>query len=207
MNIIESLQWRYATKSFDKSKKISPQEWNKIEDALVLSASSFGLQPWKFVIISDTEKRKKMTPLSWNQTQVENCSHYVVFCAKNNIDADYVEKFISSIATTRNIDKSYLDQYKELMTGFVNNLSKEELLNWAKKQCYVALGNVLTVAATMQIDACPMEGIDPAGYDEIIKVSEYNTVFTCAFGYRSDSDQYAKLSKVRFSKEEIIHHI
>jgi nitroreductase len=207
MNIIESLKWRYATKSFDKNKKISSQEWSKIEDALILSASSFGLQPWKFVVINDAETRKKMTPLSWNQTQVEDSSHYVVFCAKNDIDADYVEKFISSIASTRHIDKSSLEQYKQMMVGFVNNLGKEELLNWAKKQCYIALGNILTVASTMEIDACPMEGINPIGYDDIIKISGYNTVFTCAFGYRSESDQYAKLSKVRFSKEEIIHHI
>jgi nitroreductase len=214
-NIIQDLQWRYATKVFDADKLISEQDWLTIENALILTASSFGLQPWKFLVIKNKEIRKQLRAHSWNQSQVEEASHYVAFLARKDIEESYVTKCISNLRETRiKSDNNFkneasLNQYKQLIMSVVENLTKEQIFSWNCKQVYIALGNILTVCAVMNIDTCPMEGIDKTQYDKILSLenTEYSTAFTCAFGYRSENDNYAKLKKARFAKDEIIQTI
>jgi nitroreductase len=210
--IIETLKWRYATKKFDANKKISTEKWNAIEDALVLSPSSYGLQPWKFVVVTNPEKRQELKPFTWNQGQVVDASHYVVFAAKQTIDEQYVDHWMKAVANGRKTDVSNVAGYKQLiMNKVVNNTDK--LFNfpaWAERQTYIALGNVMTVAATLEIDTCAIEGIDDfAKYHEVLKLpaNEWTILCGLALGYRAEDDKYASVPKVRFNKNEVIKHI
>jgi nitroreductase len=208
-DLIKQLEWRYAVKKFDPQKKISQQDWQAIEKSLVLTPSSYGLQPWKFIVVQTPELRKKLTPLSWNQKQVENCSHYVVFANKTGLDEKYIEDFISLNCQVRNVPKEKLEGYKKMMIGdLLLGERKDRINEWASRQCYIALGNLMTTVAVMGIDACPMEGIEPKKYDEVLGLegSGYQTCVACAVGYRSSEDFYSKLAKVRFSAEQVVIH-
>lgn len=208
-DLIDSLQWRYATKVFEANKTISDDLWSAIEDSLVLTPSSFGLQPWKFLVVTDNEIKKQLLPHSWNQQQVVDCSHLVVFAAQAPVTAKELDAFIDKTHEVRGGDKSDLQFYRDMMGGFVSNMSDEQLLTWAKNQAYIALGQLMTSAAVLKIDACPMEGIIPAEYDKILGLegSGYYTTVACPMGYRSEGDKYAELPKVRFNKEQVIQHI
>jgi len=205
-DIKKALDWRYATKTFNAEKKISTEDWNLLEESLVLAPSSFGLQPWKFVIITDQALQEKLKPHSWNQEQVTTCSHYVVFCALNTVSKEYVDAFINSIAETRSVEASSLDGYKEMMNGFLSSMSPEAQSTWANKQTYIALGQSMHSAALLRIDSCPMEGISPKEYDSLLGLSgsNYHSVVACAFGYRSEDDKSQHAAKVRFSKDFLI---
>lgn len=210
MDIIDALNWRYAVKKFDSTKKIPEAELEQLLEALRLSPSSYGLQPWKFIVISDQDTKEKLKPHSYNQSQVADCSHLVVLCRVNNIDEAYIEKYIKSIAETRGQEVEELDGYKGMMSGALLGHEKPCFLrNWANKQVYIALGNLLTSAALMNIDACPMEGFMPAEYDEILGLKEkgLSSVVVCPIGYRSPEDDYAKAKKVRFSTDEVIERL
>ena len=208
-NIIETLKWRYATKKFDANKKISTEKWNVIEDALVLSPSSYGLQPWKFVVVKSPEKRQELRVVSWNQGQVVDASHYVVFAAKKTIDENYVKNYVDKVAKVRNVDVTTLDGYKNMMIG--NVVKKPDIFPaWTERQTYIALGNVMTVAATLEIDTCAVEGIDDfAKYHEVLNLpaNEWTILCGLALGYRAEDDKYASVPKVRFNKNEVIKHI
>lgn len=207
MNIIQQLNWRYATKFFDKNKKISENDWNIIEESLILSASSFGLQPWKFVVVKDQATREILKQNSWNQPQVTDASHYVVLCGKTDMTKEYIENFIQHVAKTRNIPVDSLEQYKNMMIGFSSQMSNEAIASWNANQTYIALGSVLVAAATMNIDTCALEGIDRTKYNEILNLKGYQALCACAFGYRSSEDKNANLTKVRFDKEAVIEYI
>ncbi len=205
-DLIKQLEWRYAVKKFDFQKKISKDDWAVIEKSLVLTPSSYGLQPWKFILVQNPEIRKKLTPHSWNQSQVEDCSHYIVIANKINLDQKYIEDFIALNSKTRGIPSEKLEGYKKMMIGnLLHGDGKDRLIEWAARQCYIALGNLMTTVAVMGIDACPMEGIDPIKYDEILELegSGYKTCVACAIGYRSAEDFYAKMAKVRFAAEQV----
>jgi len=206
-DVVIQLRWRYATKKFDPQKKISKDDWAAIEEALILSPSSYGLQPWKFIVVQSAELRKQLTPLSWKQTQVEDCSHYVVFANKIGLDEKYITDFIDLNAKTRGVLPEKLEGYKKMMMGnLLGGDRKSQLSDWAARQCYIALGNLMTTVAVMGIDACPMEGIEPAGYDKVLGLegTGYQTCVACAVGYRSADDAYARLAKVRFANEKVI---
>lgn len=208
--LLESLHWRYATKIFDASKKISDPDWKCLEDALVLTPSSYGLQPWKFLVIKDTSVLQKLLPLSWNQKQVVDCSHYVVFLAKTDITPQDVDSWIERMAEVRQISKNSISFFRDMMVGdLVKGPRHAWIHQWAAHQTYIALGNFMTCAALMGIDACPMEGIDPVKYDETLglKGSGFNTVVACAAGYRAVEDKYAHLPKIRYAKDKIIQKI
>ncbi len=205
--LLKQLEWRYAVKKFDSQKKISHEDWKTIEKSLVLTPSSYGLQPWKFVLVQNSELRKKLTPLSWNQTQVEDCSHYVVFANKTGLDEKYISDFIALNSKTRGIPPEKLEGYKKMMVGnLLHGERKAHLGEWAARQCYIALGNLMTTVAVMGIDACPMEGIEPKKYDEVLGLegTGYETCVACAVGYRSSEDFYAQLAKVRFAAEDVV---
>jgi len=209
MNIIESLNWRYATKEFDPSRKVSSEDLEIISESLRLTASSFGLQPWKFLIISNEEIKKTLLEYSWNQTQVIDCSHHIVFCYPSEFNEQNVDAFLADTAKTRNQTLEDLEGYGKIMKGFLSNMDEDKKKNWMKDQVYIALGNLLTVCALMKIDACPMEGIVQDKYDEILGLKEKGllSAFACPIGYRKDSDKYSKATKVRFSKSEVIDYL
>lgn len=207
--LIDSLQWRYATKEFDASKKISADLWSVIEDSLVLTPSSFGLQPWKFIVVTDEETKAKLLPNSWNQRQVVDCSHLVVLAAQAPVTDKELDAFIDATIEARKVDGESLQFYRDMMGGFVANMNDEQLLGWAKNQVYIALGQLMATAAVLKVDACPMEGITPAEYDKILGLegTGYFTTVACPMGYRADSDKYATLAKVRYAKEQLIERV
>ena len=202
----QAIHWRYATKIFDKDKKISPEDWGMIEEALIYSPSSFGLQPWKFLIITNHEVRKKLTPHSWNQSQVEDCSHFVVFCAKKEITNNNVENYIERMAKVREMPASSFEEYK-MKINHSMELKGKDKLPYTSRQVYIALGNAMNVASLLKIDTCAMEGFFPEEYNSILNIDkEYTAVVACAFGFRSEADKYAKLKKVRFEKSKLIEY-
>lgn len=208
--LLEQLQWRYAVKKFDPARKISEKDWETLENSLILTPSSYGLQPWKFIVVQDPQVRKSLTPLSWNQTQVEDCSHFVVFASRKHLDIAYIDHFIAETARIRAVPKENLEGYKKMMAGDLLNGPRSKIIpEWATRQTYIALGNLMTCAALLGIDTCPMEGIDPARYDEVLKLkdSEYFTVVACAVGYRSKDDKYSLAKKIRFDKSRLLQYI
>ncbi len=205
--LIEALNWRYAVKKFDSSKKLSPQDWATLEQTLVLSASSFGLQPWKFLVIESQELRKQLTAATWKQTQVEDASHYVVFTAKTSMEPEYVDKFMGTAALARSVPRESLAGYANAINGFVSQIPKELVIHWNTRQAYLALGTLMTSAALLGLDTCPMEGLDPRAYDRILGIgTDYATVCACAIGYRSEEDKYGKTPKVRFPKTDVVEY-
>ena len=206
-NLLQQLNWRYATKRFDSARKIPAKTWSALEQALVLSASSFGLQPYRFLVIEDPALRAKLRPFTWDQPQVIEASHYVVFARKLIMTEADAERFIGLIAATRNVAAASLVGYRDLIVSdLVKGPRSAWVREWTARQTYIALGNLLTSAALLGIDACPIEGLDPAQYDAILGLAEkgFSTVCACALGYRSADDKYAHLAKVRFPANELI---
>jgi nitroreductase len=206
-DLLDALTWRYATKKFDPSKVISAETWSALEDALVLTPSSYGLQPWKFVVVTSPELKEKLKPFSWNQAQVTDCSHYVVFTIKKNLTATDVDRFVERTAEVRSVPVESIAGYRNMMVSDVVNGARSFNVNeWATRQAYIALGNFMTSAALVGVDTCPMEGIEPVNYDKTLNLAEagYATVVACAAGYRAEDDKYAELAKVRFARSEMI---
>lgn len=205
--LLQQLSWRYATKKFDAERKIPAETWAALEEALVLSPSSFGLQPWRFIVVKTPETRKALQEASWNQTQVVDASHLVVLASKNDVSEEYVGDFLSLVAETGSMDLALLDTYRGMILQFVSHLSKAgKIPDWTTKQSYIALGFLLSSAALLGIDACPLEGINPQKYDELLNLSSqgYSTRVACALGYRATDDKAANLQKVRFAKDRCI---
>jgi nitroreductase len=204
--LLSAQQWRYATKQFDASKKIPADVWSVLEQALVLSPSSFGLQPWRFVMVSDPATRAKLREHSWGQSQVTDASHLVVFAARHTLDADDITRFIRRTAEVRGQPPEALKGYQDMMNGSLLSRPPAALQAWAERQVYLAFGNLMTSAALLGIDTCPLEGLDPAKYDEILGLPAlgFRTVAACAVGYRAASDKYATAPKVRFPADELI---
>ena len=207
--LLARLHWRYATKKFDPARKIHPSVWSALEEALVLTPSSYGLQPYRFVVISDPELRKRLRAASWDQPQVTDASHFVVFARKLAITEADVEKFLGLVVGTRGSARDSLQGYYEMMVGDLLKGPRSEWIGeWAARQTYIALGNLLTSAALLGVDACPIEGLEPARYDEILGLAAkgYGTTNVCALGYRAEDDRYASAKKVRFPSNELIEH-
>lgn len=208
--IKSALEWRYATKQFDATRKIDSDTWATIEESLILTPSSYGLQPYRFVIIQDKTLLKSLRAHSWNQSQVEDCSHYVVFSARKTMTEENVDRYVQRIAEVRSVDLETLKPYRNMMVGDVVSGPRSTVIGeWAARQAYIALGNLMTVAAVLGVDACPMEGIDPAAYDKLLNLedSEFRTICSCAVGYRSEDDGYAAFKKVRLPARDLIQHI
>jgi len=215
MNIINSkqllgqLNWRYATKQFDPNRKISELDWATIEQALLLTPSSGGLQPWKFIVVTDPAVRAKLLPASYGQAQITDASHQVVFAVKKNFHEADVDAFIRHTAATRGVPVESLAAYRDMLVGgIVKSMDEPARSAWARNQAYIALGNLLTSAALPGIDACPMEGFDRAQYDEILglKTQGLASAVIATVGYRASTDKYANAPKVRFSKEQVFAH-
>jgi nitroreductase len=204
------MNWRYATKSFDTEKKLSEGQVNSILESVKLSASSFGLQPWRIIVVKSEDLRLKIKDASWGQTQTTDASHLLIIAKVSNVDEAYVDKFINIVSATREIDVSDLEGYSQMMKGSIKAKREkggvEAVKEWSARQAYIALGTLLTTCAIDKIDACPMEGFDSKKIDEILGLTELGleSVLMCPIGYRSSDDETANYKKVRFDKEEMV---
>jgi len=181
--------------------------WSALEDALVLTPSAYGLQPWHFFVVTDAKLKAALRPHSWDQPQVTDCSHHVVFATRRDIDAAFVEKYLARIAEVRGVSLESLGFYRDLIASdLLNGPRSKWVQDWAARQVYIALGNFMTAAALVGVDTCPMEGMDPAKYDEILGLPAkgFNAVVACPAGYRAEGDKYASLPKVRFPKKDLL---
>jgi len=205
--LLECLNWRYATKKFDPNQIIPNSTWQTLSESLVLTPSSYGIQPWKFWVITNQELKEKLKPLSWNQAQVTDCSHFVVFSIHINLTTDHIDRFIERISEVRVVSTGSIEDYRNIMVNDVIYGARSLIVNeWSTRQTYIALGNFMTSAALLGVDTCPMEGLEPANYDRVLGLSSkgYATVVACAAGYRANDDKYAELAKVRFPMSEVI---
>lgn len=208
MNIIKKLGWRYATKVFNANKKVSDKDFETILSATNLAPSSFGLEPWKFIVVENPEVRNKLKEKAWGQGQITDSSHLIVLATKKTMTVSDVDDFINRTAKVRGLNPADLAGYADMIKGSVTSQSPEHIFAWNSKQTYIALGFMLETAALMEIDVCPMEGFDKAGFDEVLKLTgtDYASVAVCAVGYRGD-DKYASAKKVRKSLDEVVVRI
>lgn len=205
--LIQQLNWRYAVKRFDSNRIIPAEAWSALEMALVLSPSSYGLQPWRFIVITDAKVKAKLPAISWNQSQPMDCSHMVVFAAKESLDSAYLDSYIALAESSRGMNAGALAGFRKVLATSVESM--ESHFDWNCRQVYISLGQLMTAAAVLGIDTCPMEGIEPQAYDELLglKGSGYRTIVGCALGYRHPSDQYATIKKVRFPSSAVINRV
>ncbi|WP_109852394.1 NAD(P)H-dependent oxidoreductase [Aquimarina sp. AU58] len=199
MDIIESLHWRYATKKFDTKQIVSQEKIDTLTEAFNLTATSYGLQPLKLVVIKNKDLQKELTSHSWNQQQVADASHVLVFCIEKTIGEQYISKYFDTVKEIRDTPEEILKPFKEQLVDSFTYKSPEEISNWAAKQAYLALGNILTVCAIEKIDSCPMEGFIPEKYDELLNLNNLGltSVLVLPIGYRAEDDMFSELKKVR----------
>ena len=207
--LINHLRWRYAVKKFDPTQKVSDKDWQALLESLVLTPSSFGLQPWKFFIIETPDLRQKLLEHSWNQAQVIDSSHLLVLARKIEITTEYIDQYVAYTAEVRGISAESLEGFGKVIKGFLGQMSPDDLKAWAKLQVYIALGQLMSSAAHLGIDTCPMEGFVPEKYDEILGLNEkgYAAAVVCPVGYRAEDDPYATYPKVRFKAEDVIESL
>jgi nitroreductase len=203
--MLQQLRWRYAVKKFDATKKIPAETWAALQESLVLTPSSFGLQPWKFVVITDQSLKDQLPEHSWNQTQVRDASHVVVLARKQQLNEADIQQYLDCIVQVRGGSVAALDGYKSMMVGALVK-SGMNLDHWAGLQVYIALGQFMGLAAMLGVDTCPMEGIIPAKYDELLGLPAqgYATSVVVTAGYRAADDKYADIPKVRFPASQVV---
>ncbi len=208
-NIIESLNWRYATKIFDKTKKVSKADLDKIIETFRLTSSAFWVQPWKLLVIEKQNVKDSLVESSWGQTHISECSHLLVLCRITNLDDKYIDRFIDSMAKQRWVTKESLLWYEQRVKWYLASLDEDKKKNFSANQVYIALWNLLTVLALKQIDGCAVAWFIPEKYDEILKLKEkwLASVVALPIWYRSKDDKYAQARKVRFSREEVVEMI
>ncbi len=199
MKLIENLKWRYATKKYDTSKKVSQQDIDYIKEAVQLSASSYGMQPFKVLDISDPKLREELKPLSWNQSQITDASHLFVFCnvvGVTNEDVDYMTKLKSEI---KEVPVESIAGYGEFVKLKLEEKSEIEMFHWTAKQAYIALSTAMSACAELQIDCTPMEGFEPDAINEKLGLAEkgLNASVLLTIGYRHTDDAAQHSNKVR----------
>tara|TARA_B100000378_G_scaffold249863_1_gene223514 strand:- start:159 stop:794 length:636 start_codon:yes stop_codon:yes gene_type:complete len=209
MSSLNSLQWRYATKKFDASKQLSPEQIDILKQCFNLTATSYGLQPLQLVVIKHKELQEQLLPHSFQQQQIVTASHLLVICIEKNIDAEFINRYFKLTKNIRNTPEEILKPFREFLLKDFGAKPQQELEQWAINQAYLALGNLLTVCAEEKIDACPMEGFDAEKYDEILKLKEKNlkSVLILPVGYRAEDDIFADFEKVRRPLKETVIEI
>jgi len=197
-NYIDDLNWRYAVKQFDASKKVSNEDLQKLIDAVQLSASSYGLQPYKILVVKDQAVKEKLKTAGYNQSQFSDATAVFVFAHQTDFDAELVDSYIELSERIKELETGTLEGYANLMKNALLNLPQEAKAGWTSRQAYIALGNLLSAAAAHKIDACPMEGFEAAAFDEILGLTEQNlhAVVVAAVGYRSAEDETQHAPKV-----------
>lgn len=209
MNVLESLKWRYATKKFDSSKKMTAQQLELLLEASNLTASSYGLQPFQILVVENPEIREKLKAAAYGQSQVTDASQVIIFAAKSNLSVADVDSYMQLISKVRNVPVEALNDFKAMVAGTISSRAPEVLTQWAARQAYIALGNLLTVAALEKIDACPMEGFDNAQFDEILglKAKNLTSVVMATVGFRAADDVSQNYAKVRRPLSDIVTKI
>ena len=209
MSLIEHLEWRYATKKFDSTLKISQAQIEQLKKCIQLSATSYGLQAFKVLIITDDAIRQQLKAASWNQSQIVEASHLLVFCSNKVVSDEQIDQFIQLKSKVQQIPLSNLGGYGTFMKGKLGALTAQEVNTWTAKQTYIALSNLMMACAALKIDTCPMEGFEPAQYDEILGLADKNltAAVVAAIGYRSEEDKTQFLPKVRKPMEELFVEI
>ncbi|MEX0314655.1 MAG: NAD(P)H-dependent oxidoreductase [Allomuricauda sp.] len=208
-NILENRTWRYATKKFDSTKKVSDENLELLLEATRLSASSYGLQPYHIFVVTDQETKEKLRPVSWGQSQITDASHIIVFANVTDFGEELMDGYLENVSSTRNIPTEGLKGYGDFMKSKLLELSLETKSIWASKQAYIAFSNMMQAAAELKIDTCPMEGFESEAYNKILGLEEknLNASVVLAVGYRSKEDETQHYAKVRKSKEELFTHI
>lgn len=210
MDIIESLKWRYAVKSFDPNKRLSSSQVDRIKDGLQLTPTSMGLQLMQFIIIENQDLKNQIVPFAYNQKQVADCSHLLVLCRKTHVQEDDITTFVGRTGKVRELENQHptLQSYEKMLRNSLN-LSMEQQQVWMENQVYIALGNLLSVCAAEKIDSCPMEGFNRVQLDEFLGLPDknLNAVVMCPIGYRSNEDKYSRVAKVRRLKEDLFTEI
>jgi len=203
--LLENLNWRYATKKFDATKKVSAEDLNTLKEAVRLSASSYGLQPYKVIIVENPEIREQLKAAGYGQTQITDASQLFIFANDLNAGAESVDAYIQDISETRGVPVDALGGFADMMKGTIANLSQEAKNIWTAKQTYIALGTLLAAAAELKIDATPMEGFNPAAFNEILGFDKLglNASVIATVGYRHDEDEAQHYKKVRKSHENL----
>jgi len=206
MNFTEALQWRYATKKFDPTRSVEETTVDSLLDAANLSATSYGLQPFKMVVIRNQELQDKLITSSYGQRQVADASHVLVIAARTDVDAEYISKYVDFIESERGLGAGTMDDYKSIMTGAVTGMSADEMEQWTAKQAYIVLGTLLAACATAKIDACPMEGFVAAEYNEILNLGHHklSAVLVVPIGFRAEDDINQNNKKVRRPLDEMV---
>ena len=205
MHLLENLKWRYATKKFETEKKVSKQDLDILKEAIQLTPTSYGLQPFKILIIKDLETRNKLSSASYNQPQITTASHLFVFCNYTQLPKNEIENYIQLTAKTQHISPNILDDYKQLISNDLNQRNQTEIQNWSKNQNYIAMSNLLNACAELKIDACPMEGFDNKAYNEVLGLDklQLNASILVPIGYRAIHDNSQYREKVRKGFDQI----
>jgi nitroreductase len=208
-DLLAALRFRYATKAFDPARKIPVETWDAFEKSLVLTPSSFGLQPWKFLVVENPEIREKLKAASWNQPQLIDASHLVVLTARTDLTQADIDSWIARLSEIQGTPIEALAGLSGMISSFSSAMTPAEKQAWNTRQVYIALGQLMTSAAVLGIDSCPLEGISPADYDTILGLpgTGYATAVACALGYRSPEDKYAVAPKARFPDAQVIAHV
>lgn len=205
--LLTALNWRYATKVFDPARRIPADTWRTLERALVLSPSSYGLQPYRFLNITSSAKRAELMPHAWGQRQVVDASHFVVFATRTKVTMADVDKLLARVSQVRGVPTEALNAYRDMIVSdLIQGPRSGVTEHWAARQAYIALGNLLTGAALLGVDTCAIEGFVPAEFDRLLGLADsgYTASVACALGYRSAQDKYAGLAKVRFAESDLI---
>ncbi len=208
-NTIEKLQWRYATKRFDSTKKLSEEKLDILKHAFNLTATSFGLQPLKLVVISNAELKQKLMTATFNQTQVRDASHLLILCVERKIDKEFIVDHFKRVEGTRNTPREILEPFERNLIASFTQKNAAEINDWMINQLYLTLGTLLTVCAVEKIDSCPMEGFEPEKYDKLLGLDKMGlkSVIILPVGYRDDSDFFKNLKKVRRGIDELVIEI
>ena len=202
---LEHQNWRYATKKFDTSKKITTEDLTVLKEAIRLSSSSYGLQPYKVIIVENPELRTQLQPAAWGQSQIVEASHLIIFANETNIGDDAIDSFLKNISETRSTPMEALSGYGDFMKSKISTLTSEAKNIWTAKQTYLALGNLLNAAAELRIDVTPMEGFLPEQVNEILGLEKLglNACLIATLGYRHSEDATQHYKKVRKSNEDL----
>lgn len=203
---MKALRWRYATKKFDPSKILPEEKIDILKESFNLTATSYGLQPLKMVIVQDKEVQLKLQKASFNQKQLGTASHVLVLCIEKEIGKRFIENYFRYVSDIRNTPDTILHPFRESLIGDFEKKPIDEIHTWATHQAYLVMGALLTVCATEGVDSCPMEGFEAEKYDEILELSQYNlcSVLALPVGYRAEDDFFAQLKKVRRPLDETV---
>lgn len=209
MSIIDSLKWRYATKKFDPTKKVSAGDLEVLKESIQLSASSYGLQLYKVLVIEDQATKDKLTPASWNQTQVSDAAQVLVFCNYTKVEPADIDEFLQLKSEATGATMEQLAGYGDFMKNTIGGMDDATVAAWTAKQTYIALGNLMAAAGELQIDTCPMEGFQAEQYNEILGLNErnLNAAVVCTVGYRHEEDANQHAPKTRRSKEQLFETV